>query len=65
MDQAEKTMAAEDQLNEAVARKAPADVVKHLEDVKAWEETKSHVYGLATTEAANKAIAEQNQRKPK
>ena len=65
MDQAKKTEAATDQYDDAVARKAPADVVKNLHDVKAWEETKSYVCGHATTEAANKAIAEQNQSKPK
>jgi hypothetical protein len=61
MEQVPVTMSAIDRYEDSVKQNAPREVTQHLHDVKVWEETKSHALGLATTEAASKAIAAQNQ----
>lgn len=63
MKQAKITEASKERYNTSIQQNAPADVVKNLHNGKVWQETKSHVLGYATNEAANKAIAKQNKKK--
>lgn len=63
MDQATKIQDAEKRYDQGVKQDASAGEMKKLHDEKVWEQTKSHVCGLASSEAAKKALEEQKKKK--